>query len=156
MIIILRRIITVIQPAFRMELARFNRTFYNDSPYFDQEYADNIGHLQTRYNYNLNKWLGVLSTTRPLAGKQIVDNQVFTVAPNANFNHASIDLAAAKGQPVVLTLHNFLGAAVLTQKIEHPNRIHHLSLESMQMGQYVLTIQTEEHGIVGRKLFVNH
>ncbi len=58
----------VIFPVFNLELARFNQTFYNNNPYFDEEYNENINHLPTRYQYNLNKWLekGLAHTLLPV------------------------------------------------------------------------------------------
>ena len=63
---------TSLYPAFWMELARFNRTLYNNNPYFDEEYNGNLVHLPTRYQYNLNKWLekGLAHTLLPVVFSQ--------------------------------------------------------------------------------------
>jgi HYR domain/Secretion system C-terminal sorting domain/Fn3 associated/CotH kinase protein len=53
----LNEIKSVIRPVFNMELARFNATFYNNNPYFDQEFDANIAYLPTRFNFTLAKWL---------------------------------------------------------------------------------------------------
>lgn len=78
---------TIIRPVFNMELARFNKTFYNDSPYFDEEYDANIAHLPTRYQYNLNKWLekGLAHTLLPITFNQpsgTVTTPVLAINPN--------------------------------------------------------------------------
>ena len=78
---------TTIRPVFNMELARFNKTFYNDNPYFDEEYDENIAHLPTRYQYNLNKWLekGLAHTLLPITFNQpsgTVTTPVLATNPN--------------------------------------------------------------------------
>jgi hypothetical protein len=80
---------TVIRPAFNMELARFNATFYNDNPYFDQEFNAHIAHLPTRFQYNLDKWLskGLKHTLSPVTFNQssgTVTTPVLATNPNAN------------------------------------------------------------------------
>ncbi len=146
----------VIRPAFNMELARFNKTFYNNNPYFDQEYYQNIGHLQTRYQYNLNKWLGVLSGKFAPVKSESVDNQSFTISPNPASDYADIDLTAAKNQFVELTVYNLLGETVLKQNIDHADANYRLPLNALSAGQYILSIQTDGQEMVTRKLSVNH
>ncbi len=80
-----------IYPAFWMELARFNRTLYNNNPYFDQEYNGNIAHLPTRYQYNLNKWFekGLTHTLSPVIFSQPSGN-VTSAVTAANPNNQGI------------------------------------------------------------------
>jgi hypothetical protein len=146
----------VIRPAFNMELARFNKTFYNDSPYFDEEYNNNIGHLQTRYQYNLNKWLGVLNGRFAPVKAESIDNQSFTIAPNPASNYADINLTAAKNQFVELTVYNLLGEIVLKQNIDNADANYRLSLNALTAGQYILAIQADGQETVTRKLSVTH
>ena len=78
---------TIIRPVFNMELARFNKTFYNDNPYFDEEFNANLAHLPTRYQYNLNKWLekGLTHTLLPVTFNQpsgTVTTPVLATNPN--------------------------------------------------------------------------
>ena len=78
---------SVIRPVFNMELARFNKTFYNDTPYFDEEYDENIAHLPIRFQYNLNKWLekGLAHTLLPITFNQpngVVTTPVLALNPN--------------------------------------------------------------------------
>lgn len=63
---------SLIRPVFNMELARFNKTFYNNSPYFYEEYDENIAHLPIRYQYNLDKWRekGLIHTLLPVTFNQ--------------------------------------------------------------------------------------
>jgi Fn3 associated/CotH kinase protein/Secretion system C-terminal sorting domain len=77
----------VLYSAFNMELARFNQTFYNNNPYFDEEYNKNIAHLPTRHQYNLNQWLSkdLAHTLLPVTFSQPAGNvtRAVTVAnPN--------------------------------------------------------------------------
>ena len=79
---------SVIRPVFGMELARFNKTFYNDNPYFDEEYDENIAHLPIRYQYNLDKWRtkGLVHTLLPITFNQpsgTVTTPVLATNPNA-------------------------------------------------------------------------
>ena len=78
-----------VKPVFNMELARFNRTFYNDSPYFDEEFDENIEHLPIRFQYNLDKWLekGLKHTLLPVTFNQpsgTVTTPVLATNPNPN------------------------------------------------------------------------
>jgi CotH kinase protein/Secretion system C-terminal sorting domain/Fn3 associated len=145
----------VIRPAFNMELARFNKTFYNSSPYFDQEYNANVGHLYTRYQYNLNKWLGVLGGKFAPIKSESIDNQSFTIAPNPASNYVDIDLTSAKNQFVELTVYNLLGEMVLKQNIDNADTNYRLSLDALSAGQYMLAIQADGQEMVTRKLSVN-
>ncbi|MEN9610532.1 MAG: hypothetical protein RLZZ628_1346 [Bacteroidota bacterium] len=147
---------TIVRPAFNMELARYNQTFYNDNPYFDTEYSQNIAHLPTRYAYNLNKWLGVLAGRFAPEKTQLVDDKSFTVAPNPAFDFADIDLTAAKNQFVTLSVYNTLGEAVLKQNIENAASTYRLGLDGLAAGQYILTIQTDGQDKIARKLNINH
>jgi CotH kinase protein/Fn3 associated/Secretion system C-terminal sorting domain len=146
---------SVLRPAFNMELARYNQTFYNNNPYFDQEYNQNVAHLPTRYNYNLNKWLGVLAGRFAPEKTELVEDKSFTVAPNPAFDFADIDLTAAKNQFVTLAVYNTLGEAVLKQNVENAAGTYRLALDGLAAGQYILAIQMEGHGTIGRKLNVN-
>jgi CotH kinase protein/Secretion system C-terminal sorting domain len=146
---------TVLRPAFNMELARFNQTFYNDSPYFEEEYNNNIGHLQTRYTYNLNKWLSVLAGRLEPIKSQSIDNQFFTIAPNPASDYADIDLTAAKNQFVELTVYNLLGETVLKQNIDNADTNYRLSLNALSAGPYILAIQANGQEMVTQKLSVN-
>jgi hypothetical protein len=146
----------VLRPAFNMELARYNQTFYNNNPYFDEEYNQNIAHLPTRYAYNLNKWLGVLAGRFAPEKTELVDDKSFTVAPNPAFDFVDIDLAAAKNQFVTLSVYNMLGEAVLKQNIENAASTYRLGLDGLAAGQYILTIQTDGQDKIARKLNVNH
>ena len=79
---------SIIKPVFNIELARFNATFYNDSPYFDEEFDANMAHLPTRFQYNLDKWLskGLKHTLLPVAFNQpsgTVTTPVLATNPNA-------------------------------------------------------------------------
>jgi Secretion system C-terminal sorting domain len=142
-----------VRPAFNMELARFNRTFYNS---FEQEYADNVGHLPTRYQYNLNKWLGVLNgTLRPVASEG-VDNQSFVVSPNPAHDYLDVDLKAANHQFTELTVYNLLGAPVLKQQVEQANSTYRFPLQALQTGQYILVIQIAGQKTTTRKFVVSH
>ena len=86
---------SVIRPVFNMELARFNKTFYNDNPYFDEEYDENMAHLPTRYQYKLDKWRekGLVHTLLP-----------------ATFNQSSGTISA----PVLATNPNTVGTIYYT------------------------------------------
>ena len=80
---------TALRPAFNMELARFNATFYNDNPYYDEEFDAHIAHLPTRFQYNLDKWLskGLKHTLLPVTFNQpsgAVTTPVLATNPNAN------------------------------------------------------------------------
>jgi hypothetical protein len=77
----------LVKPVFNLELARFNKTFYNDNPYFDEEYGENIAHLPTRYQHNLDKWLekGLVHTLLPVTFSQpsgTVTTPVLVINPN--------------------------------------------------------------------------
>jgi hypothetical protein len=63
---------SVLLPAFNMELARFNKTFYNNNPYYDQEFNAEIAYLPTRFSFTLNKWLqkGLTHTLVPVTFSQ--------------------------------------------------------------------------------------
>jgi CotH kinase protein/Secretion system C-terminal sorting domain/Fn3 associated len=145
---------SVLRPAFNMELARFNKTFYNNNPYFDQEYNQNVAHLYTRYNYNLNKWLGVLAGRFAPEKSELVEDKSFTVAPNPASDFADIDLTAAKNQFVTLAVYNTLGEAVLKQNVENAAGTYRLALDGLAAGQYILAIQMEDQSTIGRKLSV--
>jgi hypothetical protein len=141
-------------PVFGMELARFNRTFYNNNPYFDEEYNINVRHLPTRAQYNLTKWLGVLANPAIAIESEIVENQAFIIAPNPVTDYATVDLSTVVGQKVELTIFNILGAVVKKETIERANIVHRLSCTGLERGQYIVTIQTETQGTISRKLFV--
>jgi hypothetical protein len=142
----------IVRPAFNMELARFNRTFYNS---FEQEYAANVAHLPTRYQYNLNKWLGVLNgTLRPVAAES-ADNQSFVVSPNPAQDYLDVDLKAGKDQFAELTVYNVLGAPVLKRQVEQANSTYRLPLQELQTGQYILAIQTAGQQTTTRKFVVS-
>jgi hypothetical protein len=145
---------SVLRPAFNMELARFNKTFYNNSPYFEEEYNENVAHLQTRYNYNLNKWLGVLAGRLEPISSEAIENQSFTVYPNPASNYVDIDWTAAKNQAVELTVYNLLGESVLKQNVDNSDVNYRLSLDGLASGQYILAIQTEGQDRITRKLSI--
>lgn len=78
---------SIIRPLFNLELARFNRTFYNDNPYYDEEDVENMAHLPIRYQYNLDKWLekGLAHTLLPVTFNQssgTVTTPVLATNPN--------------------------------------------------------------------------
>jgi CotH kinase protein/Secretion system C-terminal sorting domain/Fn3 associated len=143
-----------VRPVFGMELARFNRTFYNDNPYFDEEYNLNLRHLPTRAQYNLNKWLGVLAAPAFAGEEEIVDNQAFVISPNPIQDYATLDLSTVKGQKVEFKIFNILGALVKQETIEVANVLHRFSVNGLERGTYIVTIQTESQGTVSRKLLV--
>jgi Secretion system C-terminal sorting domain len=60
---------TGVRPAWNMEWARFNQTFYNN---YDQEFADNLPNVPDRFQYNLDKWLerGLKHTLLPVVFSQ--------------------------------------------------------------------------------------
>jgi hypothetical protein len=235
---------TSLYPAFWMELARFNRTLYNNNPYFDEEYNGNVTHLPTRYQYNLNKWLekGLAHTLSPVIFSQpsgtvtgevtatnpnhqgivyytvdgsdpmgndgivnplakayssalelktgantvvarvylnsnfgpkakaiytnsaplrhpikseLADDKSFTIAPNPVYDYVDIDMTAANAQSVELTIYNHLGEPLLKQSVEHATDSYRFALDGLNTGQYILTIQVEGQGRVGRKLIIN-
>ena len=79
----------VIRPVFNMELARFNATFTNNNPYFDQEFDNHIAQLPARFQYNLDKWLekGLKHTLLPVTFNQAsgtVTTPVLATNPNPN------------------------------------------------------------------------
>jgi hypothetical protein len=142
----------IVRPAFNMELARFNRTFYNS---FEQEYAANVAHLPTRYQYNLNKWLGVLNGTfKPIAAES-VDNPSFVVSPNPAQDYLDVDLKAGKDQFAELTVYNLLGAPVLKRQVEQANLTYRLPLQELQSGVYILAIQTAGQQTTTREFVVS-
>jgi hypothetical protein len=143
-----------VRPVFGMELARFNRTFYNNNPYFDEEYNLNVRHLPTRAQYNLTKWLGVLAAPAFAAEGEIVENQSFILSPNPVTDYATLDLRAAKGEKVELTVFNILGEVVKKEAIAAAPVVHRLSFTGLQRGQYLVTIKTETQGTIGRKVLV--
>jgi CotH kinase protein/Secretion system C-terminal sorting domain/Fn3 associated len=144
----------VLRPAFNMELARYNTTFYNNNPYFDEEYRMNIQHLQPRYHYNLAQWLDVLSGKLAPIPSESMDNQAFTIYPNPAVDYADLDLTAAKNQAVALTVYNVLGEMVLQQTMDHAEASYRLALDGLASGQYILAIQMEGQERITRKLSV--
>jgi hypothetical protein len=143
-----------IRPVFGMALARFNRTFYNNNPYFDEEYNLNVRHLPTRAQFNLTKWLSVLSAPALAGDEEIVDNQSFVISPNPILDYATIDLSTVKGQKVEFTIYNILGAVVKKETIAAANVLYRFSVSDLERGHYIVTIQTESQGTIGRKLLV--
>jgi hypothetical protein len=234
----------IVRPVFDLELSRFNQTFYNDNPYFDEEYNANLEHLPIRYQYNLDKWLekglahtllpvtfsqpsgnvsvevtaanpnnqgiiyytvdgsdpmgndGVIaplaktytnrlqlnlglntvvarvlfngewgpktrasynnSAILPLAFRlENVDNQSFMLSPNPADVSVGVDLTHANGKQVQLTFFNNMGQPLLKQTVERAQGVHQVLLDGLENGQYIIEIQVEGQGTMGRKLVIN-
>jgi CotH kinase protein/Fn3 associated/Secretion system C-terminal sorting domain len=83
------------------------------------------------------------------------DNKSFTIAPNPAYDYVDIDMTAAYTQSVELTIYNQLGEPLLKQSVEHPTDSYRFALDGLNTGPYILTIQVEGQGTIGRKLMIN-
>jgi HYR domain/Secretion system C-terminal sorting domain/Fn3 associated/Lamin Tail Domain len=83
---------SVLLPAFNMELARFNKTFYNNNPYYDEEFNAEIAYLPTRFSFTLNKWLekGLTHTLVPVTFNQPSGSTVTTPVLATNPNNRGV------------------------------------------------------------------
>jgi hypothetical protein len=94
------------------------------------------------------------SLRRPIKS-EFVDDKSFTIAPNPAYDYVDIDMTAANGQSVQLTIYNHLGEPLLKQSVEHATDSYRFALDGLNTGQYILTIQVEGQGTIGRKLVIN-
>jgi HYR domain/Secretion system C-terminal sorting domain/Fn3 associated/CotH kinase protein len=83
---------SVLLPAFNMELARFNKTFYNNNPYYDEEFNSEIAYLPTRFTFTLNKWLekGLAHTLVPVTFNQPSGTTITTPVLATNPNNRGV------------------------------------------------------------------
>jgi hypothetical protein len=86
---------------------------------------------------------------------ELADDKSFTIAPNPVYDYVDIDMTAANAQSVELTIYNHLGEPLLKQSVEHATDSYRFALDGLNTGQYILTIQVEGQGRVGRKLIIN-
>jgi hypothetical protein len=95
------------------------------------------------------------ASLRPLVKAELDDNKSFTIAPNPAYDYVDIDMTAAHSQSVELTIYNQLGEPLLKQSVEHPTDSYRFALDGLNTGPYILTIQVEGQGTIGRKLMIN-
>jgi Fn3 associated/CotH kinase protein/Secretion system C-terminal sorting domain len=97
---------------------------------------------------------GVATLRRPIQA-QLFDNQSFTIAPNPAYDYVDIDMTAANEQSVELIIFNNLGQMLMRQQVEHFEDKYRLSLDGLNAGHYILSIQVDGQDKIARKLMIN-
>ena len=119
-------------------------------------YAACLLGLALRAEAQITPPIPTLMPERMIAPKtEVGDMRTYTLAPNPASEYVDIDLSAAHSLSVELVIFNGRGEPIFKKSIEKGEGLYRLDLDSVQDGQYILTMRVEGQGTIGRKFFIS-